>query len=283
MFEPFGVEVYITDQFIFPKKTLADRNRPNPRIYEELEYRDPFAGKRAQIVLKACHIVSEEIGDKVLLRHGWYGPVANLGLIVGVKEALRDAILFPEAVLKAVERVMVDWTVDFVVGFCEAMKPNLTNVCWAMSTFDRELLPAEFREEVARFELEVFERIRDKLGRHLPVTTHLCGPRPDLDFVVEKFGDHLNELQFWWPGSDYPLEEAVEKFGHGFPIMAGIDHTQVMLMGSPEEVEAMVKASTEIAKDKCSFALGPGCELGLGTPEENILALVEARDKYGVY
>ena len=29
--------------------------------------------------------------------------------------------------------------------------------------------------------------------------------------------------------------------------------------------------------------LGPGCDLGLGTPEHNILALVKARDEYGTY
>ncbi|MCL0059503.1 hypothetical protein M1O57_02910 [Dehalococcoidia bacterium] len=282
-FEPYGVEVEITERAIIPRKTLADRRRPDPRIYEELEYRDPFAGERAQVNLKACHIVSQEVGNKVFLRSGWYGPVANLALIVGVKELLRDVVFFPEAVFKAVERVMIDWTVDFIVGCCEAMKPNLTNICWAMTTFDRELLPREFNEEVAQLELEAFKRIREKLGRHLPVTTHICGPRPDLDFITGKLGEHIGELQFWWPGSDYPLEEAVSKFGDRFPIMAGIDQTQTILMGTPDEVEAMVKTSVEIAKDRCSFALGPGCDLGLGIPEENILALVEARDKYGVY
>ena len=47
--EPYGLEVHITDSLIYPKKTLADRNRPDPKIYEELEYRSPFAGKRTQV------------------------------------------------------------------------------------------------------------------------------------------------------------------------------------------------------------------------------------------
>ncbi|KPV64361.1 MAG: methylcobalamin:coenzyme M methyltransferase [Candidatus Bathyarchaeota archaeon BA1] len=198
-----------------------------------------------------------------------------------VKEAFRDVILFPDAVFKAAKRVFLDWTVDFVTGFCEGMKPNVTNICWAMTTFDREPLPKEFMNEAAKLELEAFKRIRDNLGHDLPVTTHLCSPRPNLDFVVEEFGEHINELQYWRPGSDYPLEEAVRKFGDRFPIMAGIDHTKTMLMGTPNEVEVMVKRSICIAKGRCSFALGPGCELGLNTPEENILALVKARGKYG--
>lgn len=282
-FEPFGVEVYITDQLIYPKKTLADRRRPNPKIYEELEYRDPLAGDRAKVVIKAIQIVHQELGDKIFFRQGWYGPVANLALIVGVKEAMRDVVLFPEVVFKAVKRVMIDWTVDFFVKSFEFLKPYVTNICWGMATFDRELLPMEFREEVVKLEVEALERIREKLGKDIPVTTHICGPKPDLDFLVKAFGENINELQFWWPGSDYPLEEAIQKFGKRFPIMAGIDHTRTLLMGTPEEVDAMVKASIEIAKGRCSFALGPGCDLGLGTPEENILALVEARDKYGTY
>ncbi|KPV64360.1 MAG: Uroporphyrinogen decarboxylase (URO-D) [Candidatus Bathyarchaeota archaeon BA1] len=82
MLEPYGVEVEVTDYLIYPKKTLASRKEPNPAIYDELEYRDPFEGRRAKIVLEACGIVSKEIGDKILLRHGWYGPLANLALVV---------------------------------------------------------------------------------------------------------------------------------------------------------------------------------------------------------
>jgi uroporphyrinogen-III decarboxylase len=282
-YEPFGVEVYITDLLIYPKKTLADRRRPDPKVYKELEYRDPFAGDRAKVVLKANEIVARELGDKILFRQGWYGPVASLALVVGVKEALRDVVLFPEAFFDAVKRVMIDWTVDFFVRGFEVWKPHITNICWGMATFDRELLPVEFREEVVKLEVEALERIREEIGWDVPVTTHICGPKPDLDFIVRAFGEHISELQFWWPGSDYTLEEAVEKFGDRLPIMAGIDHTKTLLMGTPEEVDAMVKNSIEIAKDRCSFALGPGCDLGLGTPEENILALVEARDKYGMY
>jgi len=281
--EPFGVEVYITDNLIYPKKTLADRTRPDPKVYEELEYRDPFAGKRANIVRKASEIVANEVGDEVAFREGGYGPVSNLALVMGVKETLRDLILFPEAVFGAVERVMMDWTVDFIAGSLEPWKDRLTNINWGFASLDKDLAPPEFKEEIARLELECLNRVRERVGRDVPVTTHFCGPRPDLDFVTEKFGDTLDELQFWWPGSDYPLEDAVSKFGDRYAIAAGIDHTRTLLLGSPEEVDAMVKSSMDIAKDRCSFALSSGCELGIGTPEGNLLALVEARDEYGTY
>jgi len=281
--EPYGVEVYITDRLIYPKKTLADRTRPDPKIYEDLEYRDPFAGKRAEVLRKAAEIVSDEIGDKVAFKQGGYGPLSNLALLMGVKETLRDLILFPEAVFGAIERVMMDWTVDYIAGSLEPWKDRLTNICWGFASLDKDLAPPEFKEEIGRLELEALERVRERVGRDVPVTTHLCGPRPDLDFIAEKFGDALDEFQFWWPGSDYPLEDAVTKFGDRYAIAAGIDHTRTLLLGSPAEVDAMVKSAMDIAKDRCSFALSSGCELGIGTPEGNLTALAEARDKYGTY
>lgn len=280
--EPFGVEVEIRENIIQAKPSPL-RAKPDPAFYEQLEYHDPFEGKRAKIMLEAWEIVSREIGDKVLLRSGWLGPLGNLGLIVGIPELMRDMLLFPDAVIGAVRRVMVDWTVDFIVGLCEAHKPNLTNICWVLTGYDYALCPKEFLDVTAKYDIEAFNKIRDKLGHDLPITTHHCGSRPALDFIMEKLGKHISEIQYWWPGSDYPLDEAVRKFGDKVSIMAGIDHTRTLLMGSPQEVEVMVKKSIEIAKGRCSFALGPGCGIGCITPEENLLAIVKARDKYGVY
>lgn len=284
--EPYGVEVHITDSLIYPKKTLADRQRPDPKIYEELEYCSPFAGKRTQIYRKAAQIVSDEIGDKVALRSGSYGAVSNLALAVGIKEALRDAVLFPEAFLGAAERVMLDWSVDFATGLLEPYKDRLTCYTFGYASLDGDLVVPELREEVARLELETLNRIREKIrkmtGRDVPISTHICGTRPELDYVTEKFGDTLDELQYWI-GSDYPLEDAVTKLGDRYVISTGIDHTRTLLLGTPAEVDAMVKSAMDIAKGRCSFVLASGCEVGIMTPESNLLALVEARDKYGTY
>jgi len=285
--EPYGVEVYITDSLIYPKKTLADRNRPDPKIYEELEYRSPFAGKRSQIFRKAAEIVSDEVGDKVAIRSGSYGPVSCLGLLMGVKEALRDAVLFPEAFLGAAERVMLDWSVDFATGLLEPYKDRQACYTYGYASLDGDLVVPELQEEIARLEVECLDRIREKIrkitGRDVPISTHICGTRPELDYVTEKFGDRLDELQYWWPGSDYPLEDAVSKLGDRYAIAAGIDHTRTLLLGTPAEVDAMVKSTMDIAKDRCNFVLSSGCELGIMTPESNVRALVEARDKYGTY
>ena len=284
--EPYGLEVHITDSLIYPKKTLADRNRPDPKVYEELEYRSPFAGKRTQVYCKACQIVAEELGDVVAFRSGGYGPTSELALLVGVKEALRDAILFPEAFLGAAERVMMDWCVDFATGLLGTFNDKAACFTYGFASLDGDLLPAELKDEVARLEVETLNRIKEKLrkitGRDVPISTHICGSRPQLEFLAEKFGDANDEFQYWI-GSDNPLEDVVEKLGDRYVITTGIDHTRTMILGNPVEVDAMVKSAMDIAKGRCSFVLSSGCELGIMTPEGNLLALLEARDKYGTY
>jgi len=284
--EPYGLEVHITDSLIYPKKTLADRNRPDPKVYEELEYRSPFAGKRTQVYCKACQIVAEELGDVVAFRSGGYGPTSELALLVGVKEALRDAILFPEAFLGAAERVMMDWCVDFATGLLGTFNDKAACFTYGFASLDGDLLPAELKDEVARLEVETLNRIKEKLrkitGRDVLISTHICGSRPQLEFLAEKFGDAIDEWQYWI-GSDNPLENVVEKLGDRYVITTGIDHTRTMILGNPVEVDAMVKSAMDIAKGRCSFVLSSGCELGIMTPEGNLLALLEARDKYGTY
>jgi uroporphyrinogen-III decarboxylase len=288
--EPYGVEVYITDNLIYPKKTIADRNKPDPKIYEELEYRSPLAGKRTQIYLKAAEIVHNEMGNKAAVRMGSYGATSNLGLLIGVREALRDLVLFPEAVLKAAERVMVDWSVDYAMGLLETCKGEPVSYTFGYASLDGDFAPPELKDEIARIELETLNRIKEKIrkiiGHDLPITTHICGARPDLDFVTGKFGDTIDELQYWAGsdyGSDYPLEDAVTKLGDRYAISSGVDHTRTLLLGTPAEVDVMVKGAMDIAKGRCPFTLASGCEVGMGTPDGNLLALVEARDKYGIY
>ena len=51
----------------------------------------------------------------------------------------------------------------------------------------------ELKDEIARLEVEGLDRIRERIreicGRDLPVSTHICGTRPQLEFLAEKFGD----------------------------------------------------------------------------------------------
>lgn len=285
MYEPFGANCEIKEHIIQPKAPPW-RYRPDPSIYEKIEYHDPKEGERAKVMFKAWEKAHSEYGDKILLRQGWFGPLAALGFTFGMPEIMRDFMIFPEirdVIVEAADSVLMDWAIDFAKAMVEAMKPNVTNFCMCLSGYDKSLSGRELEEFMAEFDLEYLKEVRNYVGKDVPITTHICSYDPDLDFIYEKFGDHINELQFHAPGSTYPLKKAVEKFGDKMPICSGINHLGTLFTGTPADVERMVKDSIELGRECISFALGPGCGLGYGTPEENILAIAEARDKHGTY
>ncbi len=289
LYEVLGAEVEILDHVIQPK-IPPWRYRPDRSIYEkfwkvdDIEKFDPRKGKRANALFKAWRILMDELGDKVLFRQGIVGPAGTLALVVGTPEVMRDVIIFPDLLDELREILLgplMDWTVEVAVMLVEAV--DYQNFNMSFVTYDRSLLDPELRKWLVAIDLEFLKRVRNRIGWNVPITTHICSYDPDLDFIYKHFGALVNELQFYAPGSTYPLEEAVEKFGDKIPLCAGIDHLRTLYAGTPAEVEQMVKRSIELGKKCKTFALGPGCGLAIGTPEENIKLLTKLRDKYGVW
>ena len=294
LYEVFGAEVEILDHVVQPK-IQPWRYRPDHGVYDgffekleriekNLEEFDPRKCKRAQAVFEAWEITAKEIGDEVLLRQGLFGPAAGVALTIGAPEMIRDIMIFPD-LMTSLERFirgpLMDWTI--YVAFEMVKEVNYTNFCLVLSGYDRSLLGRPLMDAFADIDLEYLKKVKEKIGRDIPITTHICSWDPDLDFIYEKFGKHVNELQFWAPGSTYPLEKAVEKFGDKIPICAGIDQLGTLFAGTPDDVEKMLRNSIGLGKRCISFALGPGCGLSHHTPEENLLKIAEVRDKYGRY
>jgi len=289
LYEVLGAEVDVRSHVVQPK-IPAWRYRPDRSIYERFkkmgkpENYDPRNCKRAKALFKAWEIAAREIGDKVLLRQGILGPAASIGLVVGVPEIMRDIAVFPDLLDDLMETItgpMMDWTVDVAYKMVEAV--NFTNFCMGFSVYDKGLIDDQTRNILAEIDLEYLKRVRDKIGWDIPITTHICSYAPDLDFIYEKFGQHINEMQFHSPGSTYPLQNAVNKFGDKIPLCAGIDHLGTLFAGGVNDVESMVKNSIEIGKKSKTFGLGPGCGLSYGTPEENLMTVTRTRDKYGTW
>lgn len=287
LYEVLGAEVEVLPHVVQPK-VPPWRYRPDRSVYEkfwavdDVERFDPRRGRRAAALFKAWRILMEKLGDRVLFRQGIPGPAGTLALVVGAPEVMRDVIVFPDLLDELRELLLgplMDWTVHVSVMLVEAV--DYQNFNMSFVTYDRSLLDPELRKWLAAIDLEFLKRVRNEIGWNVPVTTHVCSYDPDLDFIYEHFGQYVNELQFYAPGSTYPLEEAVRKFGGKIPLCAGIDHLGTLYAGTREEIEEMVKQSAELGKRCKSFALGPGCGLALGTPIENVKLLAELRDRYG--
>jgi uroporphyrinogen decarboxylase len=78
------------------------------------------------------------------------------------------------------------------------------------------------------------------------------------------------------------LARAKVEVGHRVPLLGNVHPTEVMYLGTPDDVRANVRACLAKAWDTPKgYILGLGCGLPIDTPPENILALVDAAREYG--
>ena len=86
------------------------------------------------------------------------------------------------------------------------------------------------------------------------------------------------------PMGDLTLREAKRLVaGTTLTLMGNLHTTDVMLLGSPDDVRAASrKAITDAGRDG-GFILSTGDQCGWATPDENIFAMVEAAELYGTY
>jgi uroporphyrinogen decarboxylase len=85
------------------------------------------------------------------------------------------------------------------------------------------------------------------------------------------------------PMGDCDLRDLKEKYGDKICLMGNLHTTDVMLFGTPADVE---RAASKAIKDAASgggFILSTGDQCGRDTPDENIRRLVEVAKTVGRY
>lgn len=120
--------------------------------------------------------------------------------------------------------------------------------------------------------------------RDVPVQIHHCGKSGKLVEILYNSTDvdiiHPLEPP---PGGDVDLKEIKKRFGDRLIFMGNLNTYQLMLYGTPAEVKEAAKKAIEDAGEGGGFILSNGDQLGRDTPEENIIAMVEAAYEYGTY
>jgi uroporphyrinogen decarboxylase len=82
---------------------------------------------------------------------------------------------------------------------------------------------------------------------------------------------------------DCDLAEVKERYGSRIALMGNLHTTEVMLLGTPEDVERAARHCITAAARNGGFVLSTGDQCGRDTPDENIFALVRAAREHGRY
>ena len=118
----------------------------------------------------------------------------------------------------------------------------------------------------------------------VPTMLHSCGKERDLvRWCAEETDlDCINPLEVP-PMGDCDLAEIKRQYGSRIALMGNLHTTEVMLLGTPQDVERAARAAIDAAAAGGGFILSTGDQCGRDTPEENIFKLVEVARTYGQY
>jgi len=125
-----------------------------------------------------------------------------------------------------------------------------------------------------------------RMAREAGVLTmlHSCGKERDLVQWCAEESDLncINPLEVP-PMGDCDLAEIKRLYGKRLSLMGNLHTTEVMLRGTPDDVERAARAAIDAAAAGGGFILSTGDQCGRDTPDENIFRLVEVAKRYGRY
>ena len=141
--------------------------------------------------------------------------------------------------------------------------------------------PAIFRE-LSLPTLKELTRMAREAG--IPSCLHACGKSRQLVEIcaLETDLSIINPLETA-PMGDCDLAEVKERYGSRIALMGNLHTTEVMLLGTPRDVERAARDCITAAARNGGFVLSTGDQCGRDTPDENIFALVRAAREHGRY
>jgi len=219
--------------------------------------------------------IKEEVGES-----GIVGMGSGFGTFVIKNEA--DVYSFhddPEPWIEGIERMTDDSLRRLDAVSRLPVKPDFLTCGGSGSLIFQT--PAFFREHILPGLRRVTRKARE-LG--IPTHVHSCGPERALVDMAVKETDltAIDPLEIP-PMGDCTLAEMKRLHGDRIVLKGNLHTTQVMLLGSVEDVKRAARKAIDEAKAGGRFILSTGDQCGRDTPFENIRAMIETARTYGRY
>jgi uroporphyrinogen decarboxylase len=240
----------------------------------DLEVPDPYVTFPMSEILEATRILAREIGDKAwICARADQGPMDLAAQLRGISEFMMDLAAGEEADLI---HALLDYSRRVATRYAYALIE-----CGGRSTSIGEpmagpavISPRHYRRYPWAYE----QRMVHELKEHgIILHLHICGNTERItdDFIAT--GAQVLEV-------DHKTDAArLKEAARGKTCLLGNVDTNLLALGTPDEVDAACRELIGRCKPGGGFILGPGCAMAPSTPAENIHALVESAKKYGSY
>lgn len=258
----------------FPENGLAFVSEPFLKDYSDLDRllpADPYKDGRLPLYLKALKIINEEIGDQVSVGSCVGGPFTAAAGLRGTENFLRDLQKNPEKAHRLLEMV-TESALRYIDAVCDmGLPPSI-----AEPTATGTIISAKvFREFALPYLKKYVERIVERCGTG--PSLHICGNSKSIWQSMVETGAPLLSLD-----NQVDLGEAKEAVGDKVCLMGNVRPIEAVMKGTREQIMAEAKECIRKAYDNPKgYILATGCQIPVGTPPENITALMDAARIYG--
>lgn len=258
----------------FPEKGLPFVCEPVLKDYADLDKlspADPHRDGRLPLFLKALEIINKEIGDQVNVGSGVGGPFTAAAGLRGTENFLRDLQKNPEMAHRLLE-LATESALRYIDAVCDlGLTPSI-----AEPTATGTIISArQFREFAVPYLKKYVERIVERCGKG--PSLHICGNSKSIWQGMVDTGAPLLSLD-----NQVDLAEAKEAVGDKVCLMGNVRPIETVMRGTREQILAEAKECLRKAYDNPKgFILSTGCQIPVGTPPENIIALMDAARTYG--
>lgn len=233
---------------------------------------DPASQGRYPLMLDALTRIRAAVGDEVFIvacfdQH----PFSLAAALMDINEIMLQLYDDP-----AFLRALMERCADYALAYGSALAAAGADMLSGGDSPAGLVGPSLYADVVLPSEQSLIRRLKAATG--LPVSLHICGnATPILPHMAESGADVL-ELDHL-----VDLGEACRIIGPGVGIWGNLDPVAVLARGTPAGVEqaAMHALAVVRAAGHSRFVLSSGCTLAVGTPPENVDALIQAARNSG--
>ncbi|MCR4956413.1 MAG: uroporphyrinogen decarboxylase family protein [Lachnospiraceae bacterium] len=266
MAEAMGAEIS------YAKNRTAQLKTPALKLKEidQAKLVDVDKDGRLPIVLDALAQVKKKLGDRVPVSGTVTGPFTVAAMVLGTEWLLVGMLKCPDKIKQLMDVIVennnryIQRMIDLEVGIGFADPVSSTDL----------ISPEQYRE----FSLPYFQKNVDfikKQGRGCGL--HICGTSRKLWEDLAKTGIGLFGLD-----NVESLVEAKEVLGPHMAIQGKVPPVDILNRGTPMDVLMAAKESIRDGFDNPGgFVLTSGCQTPLGTPIENMHALIDGARIFG--
>ncbi|WP_017751384.1 uroporphyrinogen decarboxylase family protein [Clostridium tyrobutyricum] len=263
-------------KLIYPENDISYLDKPaidSINDVDKLLPADPYKDGKLPLRLKSLEIVNNALSREVNISIGIPTPFTTASGILGTDKFLKSLIKYPEKVHELLDKItesnfrIIDVIADMGVGFGMSDPISSSSL----------ISPIMYKKFSMPYTKKCVDRMKQKTGKSTSI--HVCGKSREIWNGLLETGISSISID-----NVEDMEDAKKTIGDRVCIVGNVPPVEVMMNGTYEDTVNSAKECIRKSYDSPrGFILSTGCQVPLGSPIENVQALMDTVRSFGVY